>query len=158
MGHSILYSYLFFIPPPPNEDFLKFHTLRNFTSRCPPLTFESFVLLGHQSPQNITFSTEPLGFVLCRFLRPFRFSLPLSHKRKQPLGFFLKMAIWEPLRFIPPWGFMNKKWNDPDPYSTLHAQHHDDIWEEVVWIHDAKAWQCQNNFFIHQYNALKTLG
>ena len=87
----------FFIPPPPKEYFLKFHTPRNFTSRCSLRIFKSVGILGLQTPRNITFVAEPPWICSLQILRPFGFSLPLSHKEKQPLGFSLTILICEPL-------------------------------------------------------------
>ena len=95
--------------PPTKEDFSKFHT---------PWIFKSFVILGLQSQTTrrpseyhiVTLLLNPLDLFFVDFetLRILTSSesktgrrvTPHSHRKKltrQPLGFSLKIAIWEPL-------------------------------------------------------------
>ena len=62
----------------------------------PPWILKPFVILRPQTTRNIPFSAKPLWICSLQILGPFGFSLSLSHKRRQPLGFSLKLTIWEP--------------------------------------------------------------
>ena len=112
-------------PPPPKEDFLKFHTPRHFTSRCSPLDIQilSDFRASNPSEYHIQFWTPlDLFFVYFETLDLFFVDFETLHiltsfesqkEAMQTLGFSLKMAIWEPFGFTLPWGGGIKKWNDP---------------------------------------------
>ena len=62
-------SFHFLSTPPPQGVLLGMpQPLGILLQGVPPRIFKSFVILGLQTPRNITFVAEtPLGFVLCRF-------------------------------------------------------------------------------------------
>ena len=98
LGHSI-----FSVPPPgglleipyPSEVYFKVFPLG---------IFKSFVILGLQTPRNITFTAEaPLDLFLVDF-ETIRILTSFESQKEATLEFSLKMAIWEPLGFTLPWG------------------------------------------------------